>query len=90
MARDQSSSSQSCKRVRGVPVTVRALTQRLNRVLAQDGKELKKTRGAPAIRDLGAYYVCSSDSVLSHHVDLETLGRQLGALEAYERLIVEE
>jgi len=87
VARARSSSSQSSKRVRGVPVTVRALTQRLNRLLAADGKELKKTRGAPAIDALGAYYVVGNNSVLSHHVDLEALGRETGALEAYERLI---
>jgi len=73
---------------RSVPVTMRALTQRLNRLLAAEGKQLIKTRGAPAVDALGAYYiVVGSNAVHSHHVDLETLGRELGVLAAYEHLI---
>jgi hypothetical protein len=73
-----------------VPVTVRALTQRLNRLLAHDGKELKKTRGAHAVDALGAYYIVSNNSVLSDHVDLQALGRETGALADYERLLIED
>jgi len=72
-----------------VPISVRALTQRLNRLLATDGKELRKTRGAPAIDALGHYYVLGANGVLSHHVDLETFGRETGVLATYERLITE-
>jgi hypothetical protein len=80
----------NAKRTRGVPVTTRAVIQRINRLLAAEGKELKKTRGILAERDLGDYYVCNSDSVLSHHVDLETLGREMGALQSYEVLTTED
>ena len=91
MAREQSSSqSQSVKRVRAVPVTRRALYQRVNRLLARQGRELKRTRGVPAIEALGAYYVRGGNAVVSHHVDLETFGRELGALADCERLLIED
>jgi len=73
-----------------VPISRRALKQRLDRLLQAEGKELKKARGAPAIDALGRYYVVGNNSVLSHHVDLETLGRETGALADYERLFVED
>jgi hypothetical protein len=72
-----------------VPVTVRALTQRLGRLLARSGKELRKTRGAPAIDALGSYYLLRGNSVFADHIDLEALGRETGALAVYERLITE-
>jgi hypothetical protein len=78
------------KRVRAVPVTVRALSQRINRLLASKGQELKRTRGVPAIAELGAYYVRGGNAVVSHHIDLEALGRELGALADHERLFVED
>jgi hypothetical protein len=76
--------------VRAVPVSARALTQRLGRLLARDGKELKKTRGASAIDALGSYYLLRGNSVFSDHIDLEALGRETGALADYERLITED
>ena len=82
-------SSQSPK-IRGVPVTVRALTQRLDRLLARDSKELRKTRGAPAIDALGSYYLLHNNSVFADPVDLEELGRKTGALADYERLLLED
>jgi hypothetical protein len=62
---------------------------RINRALAIDGKELKVTRGAAAVDQLGSYYVLHNNSVLSHHVELEVFGRKLGALADYERLLDE-
>jgi len=73
-----------------VPVSVRALKQRIDRLLAGDGRELKKTVGAPAIDALGAYHVIGNNHVVSHHLDLEAFGRELGALADYERLCVED
>jgi hypothetical protein len=91
MPREQSRPSpQIAKRVRCVPVTPRALIGRIARLLAAEGKELKKTRGAPAIDALGAYFVVGNNSILSHHVDLEALGRETGALADYERLFIED
>ena len=76
--------------MRSVPVTRRALTTRIARALAAEGKELRKTRGAPAIDAFGRYYVVGNNSVLGHHVDLETLGRETGALAGYEYLWVDD
>ncbi len=42
-----------------VPVTMRALTQRINRKLAGGGKRLVATRGAKSLEQFGAYYVIS-------------------------------
>ena len=90
MAREQSSSqSQSVKRGRGVPVSVRALFQRVARRLAAEGKQLKSTRGELALRDLGAHYVVERDNSVVP-IDLEKLGRETGALEAHERLITKD
>jgi hypothetical protein len=88
MARDQSSSfSQISKRVRSVPVTQRAVVQRLSRRLEADGKVLKKARGAYAADALGDYFVLRNGSVINHHVDLEAFARESGALAEYEQLI---
>ena len=69
-------------RQRKVPVTVRALVQRINRALASDGKRLRGTRG----RGPGVYYVVSGSRVTQSAVNLEALGRKLGVLYAWETL----
>lgn len=71
-----------------VPVTKRALIQRVNRALAKDGEQLKATKGAQAQLDLGEFYVVdvSGNSVSRKDVDLEKLARELGALKPYEAL----
>ena len=69
-------------RQRKMPVTVRALVQRINRVLASDGKRLRGTRG----RGPGVYYVVSSSRVTQSAVNLEALGRKLGVLHEWETL----
>ncbi|HVI66634.1 MAG TPA: hypothetical protein VM910_29255 [Bradyrhizobium sp.] len=84
MARAKSSASES---IITVPVRPRALFQRVNRALLADGKELRRTRGEPAIRALGALYVASGNGVIDHHVNLEMLARKLGVIEPYEHLI---
>ena len=73
---------------RMVAVTARALTQRINRALGEEGRMLRKTRGSRALQDLGEYYVLNVDRnwVIQTDVDLEGFGRELGCLEAYERL----
>jgi hypothetical protein len=72
-----------------VPITERALVQRINRKLAQDSwRVLKKTRGARAIRDLGEFYVLdvNRNFVITSHVDPVAFAKKLGVLEAYEEL----
>jgi hypothetical protein len=68
-----------------VPVTEKALYQRINRKLRDDGETLKRARGA-AWTTLGEYYVVNLERnyVSQHHVDLEEYGRELGALQPFE------
>jgi len=74
-----------------VPVTRRALIQRVNRALAKDGEQLKATKGTQAQLDLGDFYVIdiSGNSVSRKDVDLEKLARELGVLKPYEALAAE-
>jgi hypothetical protein len=69
-----------------VPVTMRALLQRINRNLAKEDKVLKAARGASARQKLGDYYVIDVDgnAIAFRHVDPEALGRKLGVLEPWE------
>jgi hypothetical protein len=84
------SSPSSKQRHGGVPVSVRALEQRVSRRLAIDGKLLKRTRGELALRDLGtAHYVLGKNNSVVP-INLEALGREIGALADYERLFVED
>jgi hypothetical protein len=73
-----------------VPVTVRALTQRINRTLREKNQRLKLPRGAQARLDLGGigYYVidCRRNRIVADHVDIEVLGRKLGALREWEEV----
>jgi hypothetical protein len=70
-----------------IPITGRALFQRLSRALARDGKMLKKTRAAPARSAIGDYYIINRDGIVAHHVNLVQLAREIGALQSYEYLI---
>jgi hypothetical protein len=73
----------------GVPVTARALVQRINRALSKDSEVLKATRGSQAVQDLGDFYVLDvrGNSVVRKDVDIEALGRKLGALRDFEVLV---
>lgn len=74
-----------------VPVTPRALLQRINRKLAHDGQALRASRGRE--RDtLGDFYLLDThqNTVIDHHVRPELLGRELGVLDAWERLTAKE
>jgi hypothetical protein len=83
-------SAQTSKRLR-VPVNARAIIGRLNRLLARDGKELRKTRGRAALEALGIYHVIGKSGVVSHHIDdLEQFARESGAIAPYEYLLPEE
>ena len=72
-----------------VPVTMRALIQRINRILGKDREKLKTPRGEQARFELGQYYVLDlhRNCVLQKDVDPEELGRTLGVLKDYERVI---
>jgi hypothetical protein len=72
----------------GIPVTERALIQRINRVLRRDGRILKATRGEHSLREVGQYYILGFDrnAVRTLHVDIQELARELGVLRSFERL----
>ena len=71
-----------------VPVTHRALFQRINRALEKEGQILKTTRGDKWRSSLGDYYVVdlSRNIIVSTHVDPEELGREIKALAPYESM----
>lgn len=73
----------------GVPVTKRALLQRINRRLRKEDEMVRATRGdGRARQELGDYYRINFNRnlLLEKQVDLEEVGRELGVLAAYERL----
>ncbi len=71
-----------------VVVSERALILRLNRVLARDGRVLKKARGWNAIQHLGALYVLDiyRNVVVDQDVDLEDMAKEYRVLQKFERL----
>jgi hypothetical protein len=71
-----------------VPVSERALVQRIGRALAKDGEQLRKVRAEGARLELGDYYTLnvSRNFVVQKDVDIEELGRQLQVLRPYESL----
>jgi hypothetical protein len=64
-----------------IPVSKRALVQRINRVIAKEGDQLRATRG----RQRPTYYIVDVAED-ARPVNLEELGRKLGVLQPYERL----
>lgn len=79
-------------KAKGVPVTIRALVQRINRKLAADGEILKASRGERARKDLGEYFVLNvrAGTVTKPAADPEGLGRRLGVLRTWEHLVVDD
>jgi hypothetical protein len=79
-----------------VPVSERALIQRINRKFrSEDGppaRELKKTKGARAKQELGYFYVLNTERnfIDEHHVDPEALGRELGVVSESEEWCEDE
>lgn len=71
-----------------VPVSERALVQRINRKLKASGQQLKAARGERAEAEVGEYYVIDThrNILILKHVNLAALGVELGALADWERL----
>ena len=73
-----------------VPVTVRAVVQRINRKLAQEGsgEVLKTTRGSVMRQEAGDYYLLDVNRnwVTVKDVDPEAYARKLGVLRAWEEV----
>jgi hypothetical protein len=76
----------------GVPVSVRAVVQRINRRLKRDLEALKATRGDRGRRDLGDYYHLdmNHNRIMGTHIDPEAFARELGILAAWERMVEED
>ena len=74
---------------RTIPVSKRALVGRINRKLREDGQVLKFTRGERAKLELGDAYIWEPRRALASDtfIDVEWLGRELGVLQSWERLI---
>jgi hypothetical protein len=73
------------------PITARALLQRINRALADEGKVVNRPRGRPQTDgpgDLGAYFMVDlkKKTVVEKNVDLVKLAKKLGAIKDYEQL----
>ena len=70
-----------------VLVRARALTQRINRKLAKRGEKLLKAKqGSKKFQQMGEYYTIdiTRNVVTGEHIDIEKLGRDLGAMKPYE------
>ena len=76
-----------------VPVTRRAMLQRLKRILARQGETLKAHPGRPGDepgigeRHVGRYFIVTDGKVTRRDVDVEALARKVGALQPYEELV---
>jgi hypothetical protein len=72
-----------------VPVSTRALIQRINRKLAHDGAKLFAVRGKRALIQYGEYFVIDWENgaggAWPTHVDPEEYGRELGVLKTWEK-----
>jgi len=71
-----------------VPVTARALVQRINRKLAEHDLVVRKTRGGRAESELGDFYTLNFriNGIVETRVDLEALGREEAVLRDWEHL----
>jgi hypothetical protein len=75
-----------------VPITERALIQRINRKLQQENYGVMKIarEGSRAEQNLGRYYVVNDrNTVIDWHLKLEEYGRDWGVLAPYEKLVTE-
>jgi hypothetical protein len=71
-----------------VQVSRRALTQRINRRLAENGLVLKLTKGNQAKKDVGKYFIIDTarNEIKETHVDLERCARKHDCLALWEEL----
>ncbi len=72
-----------------VPVTLRAVVQRINRKLAGGDEKLRKNRGQRDWGDLGDYYIINTNRnfLVAGHVDPEAYARELGVLKPWESMV---
>ena len=70
-------------------VTKKSLIERINRKLRKDDKKLRKCRSARDHSTLGDYFIInlSGNYIINTWVDLEGLGREIGAMQGWETLV---
>jgi hypothetical protein len=68
-------------------VTAASLQKRINHALSKSGQQLRITRAGRARVELGTFYVTDSTGVVMSNVDIEALGREVGAMAAWENLV---
>ena len=70
------------------PVSEKALIGRINRRLKPDGELVRTARSLRAEHNVGRHYRLDvyRNLIVEMHVDLEELGRRVGALRQSERL----
>jgi hypothetical protein len=75
-----------------LPVTARALLQRINRKLRPHFEQVRTTRSERLANEFGRYYRMNwnRNYVAQRFVDIEALGRDLGVLAPFEALDKEE
>jgi hypothetical protein len=69
-----------------VPISTRALLQRINRRLAADGEVLKAARTAKVASSVGHYFVVRGNRIARERINPEALARELGLLADWERV----
>jgi hypothetical protein len=71
-----------------MPVTIRAVTQRLNRRLKSEYLVLTATRGDQQREQFGDYFLLNfrKKTVVRTHIDLELLARDWGVLQDWEKM----
>jgi hypothetical protein len=74
-----------------VPVSERALIQRINRALRDKGEMLKAARSPRVADEVGQHFVVRltgkrNNIVTQQYVDVEALGRELGVLSEWEHV----
>lgn len=71
-----------------VPVTERAIVQRINRRLKPDLLQLKKCRDGRWHDELGDYYLLdlNRNSIDEKHVDLATMAKELKVISDFEQV----
>jgi hypothetical protein len=76
---------------RRLKITERALIQRLNRKLKQDGEQLRTSRSTQTEITVGRYFIVDiqRNFISTQDVDIEKLGRELGVIQAWEEVETE-
>jgi hypothetical protein len=72
-----------------IQITERALFQRINRRLQQDGEKLCTARTETVKQQLGRFYVVETGQgagLVRKDVDLEKLAQKLGVIQPWEQL----